>query len=88
MKNDLTTGAWQHNIGCPISITLFSTSDEMAILQGVNGQNKGREVDQDIDTRRTNTVAAGLRKVSTEAVEGDDNTGHVKSVPDKDMLTI
>ncbi len=27
MKNDLTTGAWQHNIGCPISITLLSTSD-------------------------------------------------------------
>ncbi len=28
MKNDLTTGAWQHDIGCPISITLLSTSDE------------------------------------------------------------
>jgi hypothetical protein len=28
MKNDLTTGALQHNIGCPISIVLFSTSDE------------------------------------------------------------
>jgi hypothetical protein len=28
MKNDLTTGAWQHDIGCPISITLFSTSDD------------------------------------------------------------
>ncbi len=28
MKNDLTTGAWQHDIGCPISITLPSTSDE------------------------------------------------------------
>jgi hypothetical protein len=27
MKNDLTTGAWQHNIGCPISITFLSTSD-------------------------------------------------------------
>ncbi len=27
MKNDLNTGAWQHNIGCPISIILFSTSD-------------------------------------------------------------
>ncbi len=27
MKNDLITGAWQHNIGCPISITLLSTSD-------------------------------------------------------------
>ena len=25
MKNDLTTGAWQHDIGCPISITLLST---------------------------------------------------------------
>jgi hypothetical protein len=29
MKNDLTTGAWQHNIGCPsISIVLLSTSDD------------------------------------------------------------
>ncbi len=28
MKNDLTTKAWQHNIECPISITLLSTSDE------------------------------------------------------------
>ncbi len=27
MKNDLTTRAWQHDIGCPISITLLSTSD-------------------------------------------------------------
>jgi hypothetical protein len=27
MKDDLTTGAWQHNIGCAISITLFFTSD-------------------------------------------------------------
>jgi hypothetical protein len=27
MKNDLTTGAWQHDIGCPISIVLFTTSD-------------------------------------------------------------
>jgi hypothetical protein len=29
MKNDLTTGAWQHDIGCPISITLLSTSDAL-----------------------------------------------------------
>ena len=28
MKNDLTTGAWQHDIGCPISIVLLFTSDE------------------------------------------------------------
>jgi hypothetical protein len=27
MKNDLTTGAWQHDIGCPIKIVLFSISD-------------------------------------------------------------
>ncbi len=26
MKNDLTTGAWQYNIWCPINITLFCTS--------------------------------------------------------------
>ncbi len=26
MKNDLTTGAWQRNIGCPIKIVLVSTS--------------------------------------------------------------
>ncbi len=27
MKNDLTTGTWQDNPGCPINITLVSTSD-------------------------------------------------------------
>ncbi len=27
MKNNLTTGAWQHDIGCPIKIILLSTSD-------------------------------------------------------------
>jgi hypothetical protein len=32
MKNDLTTGAWQLNIGCPISITLLSTSDVLQLL--------------------------------------------------------
>ncbi len=32
MKNDLTTGAWQHDIGCPISITLLSTSDVLSGL--------------------------------------------------------
>ncbi len=32
MKNDLTTGAWQHNIGCPIRITLLSTSDGPVLL--------------------------------------------------------
>ncbi len=32
MKNDLTTGAWQHDIGCPISITLLSTSDEYIMV--------------------------------------------------------
>jgi hypothetical protein len=30
MKNDLTTGAWQHDIGCSISIALLSTSDARA----------------------------------------------------------
>jgi hypothetical protein len=30
MKHDLTTGAWQHDIECPISITLLSTSDAPA----------------------------------------------------------
>jgi hypothetical protein len=32
MKIDLTTGAWQHDIGCPISITLLSTSDGVLSL--------------------------------------------------------
>ncbi len=27
MKIDLTTGTWQDNPGCPINITLVSTSD-------------------------------------------------------------
>jgi hypothetical protein len=30
MKNDLTIGAWQHNVGCPIRIVLASTSDAIA----------------------------------------------------------
>ncbi len=30
MKIDLTTGTWQNNPGCPINITLVSTSDELA----------------------------------------------------------
>jgi hypothetical protein len=34
MKNDLTTGAWQHDIGCPISIVLFSTSDVSWLVVG------------------------------------------------------
>jgi hypothetical protein len=28
MKIDLTTGTWQDNPGCPINITLVSTSDD------------------------------------------------------------
>jgi hypothetical protein len=28
MKHDLTTGTWQDDTGCPISIILVSTSDE------------------------------------------------------------
>ena len=28
MKQDLTTGTWQDDTGCPISIILVSTSDE------------------------------------------------------------
>jgi len=27
MKHDLTTGAWQDDTGCPISIILAATSD-------------------------------------------------------------
>jgi hypothetical protein len=27
MKHDLTTGTWQDNTGCPISIILVTTSD-------------------------------------------------------------
>ncbi len=28
MKHDLTTGTWQDDTGCPISIVLAATSDE------------------------------------------------------------
>jgi hypothetical protein len=28
MKHDLTTGTWQDDTGCPISIILATTSDE------------------------------------------------------------
>jgi hypothetical protein len=44
MKNDLTTGAWQHDIGCPISITLLSTSD------GANGEGGLMPVVLDVPT--------------------------------------
>jgi len=33
MKHDLTTGTWQDDTGCPISIILVSTSDEGDKLQ-------------------------------------------------------
>jgi hypothetical protein len=33
MKKDLTTGAWQHDIGCPIKIVLFLISDEVLLFQ-------------------------------------------------------
>jgi hypothetical protein len=29
-KIDLTTGTWQDNPGCPINITLVSTSDDVS----------------------------------------------------------
>jgi hypothetical protein len=34
-KNDLTAKAWLHDIGCPISIVLLSTSDEAKNLREV-----------------------------------------------------
>jgi hypothetical protein len=36
MKNDLITGAWQHDIGCPINIILFSTSDAVHVKVSIN----------------------------------------------------
>ncbi len=44
MKNDLTTGAWQHDIGCPISITLLSTSDLYRIGEMVKDQHGNGEL--------------------------------------------
>jgi hypothetical protein len=32
MKHDLTTGTWQDDTGCPISIILVSTSDVLLLL--------------------------------------------------------
>jgi hypothetical protein len=40
MKNDLTTGAWQHNIGSPIRITLLSTSDAPPSMGEVKTNNQ------------------------------------------------
>jgi len=42
MKHDLTTGTWQDNNGCPISIIMVTTSDVSQIwgyLCGGNGMN-------------------------------------------------
>jgi hypothetical protein len=36
MKNDLTTGAWQHDIGCPTKIILVSTSDDDLASNPIN----------------------------------------------------
>ncbi len=33
MKIDLTTGTWQDNPGCPINITLVSTSDAIVFIR-------------------------------------------------------
>ena len=54
MKNDLTTGAWQHDIGCPISITLLSTSDE-------------RHLQLEVDARQE--VAAGREAMAQQEAE-------------------
>jgi hypothetical protein len=37
MKHDLTTGTWQDDTGCPISIILVSTSDEVGRSWGKAG---------------------------------------------------
>ena len=39
MKHDLTTGTWQDDTGCPISIVLAATSDgqEFNFGNGVSG---------------------------------------------------
>jgi hypothetical protein len=41
-KNDLTTGAWQQDIGCLISIVLLSTSDVMVTAMRVAGNKEGK----------------------------------------------
>jgi len=33
MKHDLTTGTWQEDTGCPISIILATTSDALKATQ-------------------------------------------------------
>ena len=38
MKHDLTTGTWQDDTGCPISIILVSTSDVGGVVSKVNGE--------------------------------------------------
>ena len=39
MKHDLTTGAWQDDTGCPISIILAATSDVCRNLPFVDETN-------------------------------------------------
>jgi hypothetical protein len=63
MKNDLTTGAWQHNIGCPISITLLFTSDAVkggalaGILLPSEGKTRKTLHQQQIDRRNQGSKA-------------------------------
>jgi hypothetical protein len=44
-KNELTTGAWQQDIGCPISIVLLSISDGCMGVACVPPTDKNANVD-------------------------------------------
>jgi hypothetical protein len=43
MKQDLTTGTWQDDTGCPISIILVSTSDEDLCSKETEGEKEEKD---------------------------------------------
>ena len=54
MKQDLTTGTWQDDTGCPISIILVSTFDGSSCAVGA--ENETAIFGSEIDTTRTEHV--------------------------------
>ena len=56
MKHDLTTGTWQNDTGCPISIILVTTSDVIEVGRGSKAVSTNRE------TRKRAAVATAAKE--------------------------
>jgi hypothetical protein len=70
MKIDQTTGTWQDNLGCPINITLVSTSDDAIVKncwrrQSTRDKAEGK-VDDDRQDNRADDAGQGAPKVDCD----------------------